>query len=350
MTRLRFLVLLLPVVLVACHFPGADEAGLPTPQVLVTAPVGTPIPLPSATPTPSITPTPTPHPLTIDYLRKREYPATELVIEQTLEVGPNYYRYIASYYSDGLKQYGMLTIPFGEKPATGWPVIIFNHGYIPPEVYQTTERYVAYVDGFARSGYIVFRPDYRGHANSEGEARGAYGRPDYVIDVLNALAALKAHPDADPNRIGMWGHSMGGYITLRAMVVDPSIKAGVIWAGVVAPYDEMTNINGRPRFGTRGLIEAYGEPRLTPDFWAAISANSYLTDLSGPLQLHHGTADESVPPEFSTNLAVEVRELGMTADLYIYEGDNHNISQNFTGALLRSIDFFDLYVKQEPES
>ena len=49
-------------------------------------------------------------------------------------------------------------------------VVIFNHGYIPPAQHRTTERYVAYVDAFARNGYIVFRSDYRGHGNSEGEA------------------------------------------------------------------------------------------------------------------------------------------------------------------------------------
>jgi dipeptidyl aminopeptidase/acylaminoacyl peptidase len=340
--RFAYAAIFVTILLAAC---APTSAPLPEPSIAISA--GTEKPQPTVTYTPSVTPTPTPHPLSIEYLRSREYPASELIIEQTLEVGPNYFRYIASYMSDGLKQYGLLTIPFGEKPATGWPVIIFNHGYIPPEVYQTTERYVAYVDGFARSGYIVFRPDYRGHANSEGEARGAYGRPDYVVDVLNALAALGAFPDADPDRMGMWGHSMGGYITLRAMVVDPSIKAGVIWAGVVASYADMTDVAGRPRFGTRGLLLSYGLPENNPEFWASISANSYLSDLSGPLQLHHGTADESVPTEFSTNLALQVRELGLVADLYIYDGDNHNISQNFTGALLRSIDFFDQYVKGE---
>lgn len=317
---------------------------LPEPAIRPATATQTAAPVPTLTPT--VTPTPTPDPLSIEYLRKRDFPASDLVIEQTLDPGLNYYRYIASYMSDGLKQYGLLTIPFGEKPETGWPVIIFNHGYIPPEVYQTTQRYVAYVDGFARSGYIVFRPDYRGHANSEGLARGAYNRPDYVIDVLNALAALKAYPEADPQRIGMWGHSMGGYITLRAMVVDPDIKAGVIWAGVVASYADMADVAGRPRFGTRPLMQSYGPPELDPDFWASISANTYLADLSGPLQLHHGSADESVPAEFSFNLALEVREAGHLAELYIYDGDDHNISLNFTGALLRSIDFFDLYVKQ----
>lgn len=172
-------------------------------------------------------------------LRQAEYPGSEISIEGELDPGSNYRRYYASYLSEGLKIYALLTIPNGETPPTGWPVIVFNHGYIQPEYYRATQRYVAYVDRLAQSGYIVFRPDYRGHDQSGGEARGAYSNPDYVIDVLNAVASLKRYPTADPERIGMWGHSMGGYITLRSMVVSPDIKAGVIWAGVVGTYPDL---------------------------------------------------------------------------------------------------------------
>ena len=99
---------------------------------------------------------------------------------------------------------------------------------------------------FARNGYIVFKPDYRGHDQSEGDASGGYGSPDYTIDVLNATASVKRYPDADPNRIGMWGHSMGGHITLRSMVTTKDIKAGVIWAGVVASYPDLMSRWRRP--------------------------------------------------------------------------------------------------------
>ncbi|MBX3005112.1 MAG: alpha/beta fold hydrolase [Anaerolineales bacterium] len=264
--RLIRLAILCCVLLAACTLPQAGAAGLPTPFIVRSSATATftASPSPSATLTPTATPLPL-HPLSIEYLRQRSYPATQLTIEEVLENGSNYARYIASYLSDGLKQYGLLTVPFGEVPATGWPVIIFNHGYIAPQEYRTTERYIAYVDRLASAGYIVFRPDYRGHDRSEGIARGAYGRPDYVIDVLNATAALKAYADADPNRIGMWGHSMGGYITLRAMVVDPDIKAGVIWAGVISAYADMIDIGGRPRFGTRSLLEPTARQRPTPN-------------------------------------------------------------------------------------
>ncbi|HAJ36388.1 MAG TPA: peptidase [Chloroflexi bacterium] len=295
--------------------------------------------------------------LTIDYLRQQNYPDQQLVIEETLAPGVNYNRYIASYRSEGLRINGLLTVPQGEAPATGWPVIIFNHGYIPPSVYRPTERYVAYVDGFARNGYIVFRPDYRGHAFSEGEARGAYGYPDYTIDVLNATAALKNHPAADANRIGMWGHSMGGYITLRAMVTDPDIKAGVIWAGVVANYPDLLTkwrrsnntpapaVTAQARRWRTLLQEQYGAPEDNPAFYASISANSYLADLSGPLQLHHGTADTSVPYEFSTTLRDQLLAAGQVGELYTYAGDDHNISQGFSEAMARSLAFFDQHVK-----
>jgi len=293
----------------------------------------------------------------IQVLRAGEYPGSDIEVVRELERGANYRRYYVYYLSDGLKIYSLLTIPIGEKPTGGWPAIVFNHGYIPPDVYVTTERYIAYVDQLARNGYVVFRIDYRGHDRSEGEARGAYGDPGYTVDVLNAVASIQKHPDVNPDKIGMWGHSMGGYLTLRAMVISNQVKVGVIWAGVVASYTDLL-YNWRrtgsftPSPSSRGVswrtgwIEQYGTPEQNPDFWAAISANSYLSDLSGPLELHHGTEDEDVPLNFSIRFAEEVRSVGAIADLYTYEGDNHNISNYFSTAMARTIAFFDKYLKE----
>lgn len=311
------------------------------------------------------------HPLSIEYMRKQEYPGSDVMIEQTLPDGSNYHRYIASYKSDGLKIYALLTIPNGNRPPTGWPVIIFNHGYIAPVQYRTTERYIAYTDAFSRNGYILFRPDYRGHGNSEGSASGGYGSNDYTIDVLNAVSSIKKLKDpnsseqvtpatgsiVDVERIGMWGHSMGGHITLRNMVVSKDIKAGVIWAGVVASYPDLLNNwrrrNTIPRPTIPGsrpgwrqtFIEQYGEPLSNTLFWNSISATSYLADISGPVQLHHGTADTSVPVEFSQKLHEELQAAGKTSEIYVYPGDDHNINANFDSAITRSVQFFDKYVK-----
>ena len=354
--------LLVPFVVTACGGTGSLALENPTSVVL---PSETPLPVPSATPIPTETPiplpttTPTPlHPLQIDALRAQQYPGSDIVIESVLDPGVNYNRYYVSYLSEGLKIYALMTVPTGEKPATGWPVVIFNHGFIPPDVYRTTERYVAYVDLIARSGYIVFRSDYRGHDRSEGEPGGAYSNPGYTVDVLNAVASMKRYPDADPNRIGMWGHSMGGYITLRSMVITDDIKAGVIWAGVVASYPDMlarwrrgpgasVTPTPNPRSWRLSLVNQFGSPEANPEFWNSISANSYLSDLSGPIQLHHGTADEDVPLEFSELLFYQMMEAGQYVELYKYEGDNHNISNYFGTAMQRTIEFFDRYLKYQ---
>lgn len=373
---LRFLILAMAAWLGACTLAGpiqrisAVETSAPVISMVPTSavqllPTDTPGPTQSATPSPTAiptqTPTPTLHPMSILAARLTPHPGSPITIEETLEDGPNYLRYYAYYLSEGYKIYGLLTVPFGEQPATGWPAIVFNHGYIVPEVYRTTERYVAYVDQLARSGYIVFRIDYRGHDRSEGEARGAYGDPGYLADVLNAVAALQSYPEADPQRIGMWGHSMGGYLTLRAMVVSKDIKAGVIWAGVVASYPDMlccwrrtdnfitpTPDPDRPRGWRTGWVELYGDPETNPDFWNSVSATSYLADISGPLQLHHGTNDHSVPIEFSQTLYNKLVEAGKTVEYYEYEGDDHNLAKYFSLAMSRTIKFFDQYLKGIP--
>jgi uncharacterized protein len=315
-------------------------------------PTGTLVPTATATPM---------HPLSIESMRMQSYPGSQLVFEEILEPGTNYDRFVVSYLSEGNKILAMLTIPRGERPPTGWPVIIFNHGYIPPDVYRTTERYVAYVDSIASHGYIVLKSDYRGHGFSEGAPSGAYGSPAYTTDVLNAVASIKMYPDADPNRIGMWGHSMGGQITLRSMVINKDIKAGVIWAGVVASYPDLfehwwsrrdngqptrtpdpTNPRGSWRFQ---LTEQYGTPEENPAFWASISPNTYIPEISGPVQLHHGTADADVPLKLSELLFGELQAAGIPSQFYTYDGDNHNISINFGTAMQRSIQFFDEQVK-----
>ena len=323
----------------AAPSPGAVLSKLPT----------------TVSPTPS--PTATLFPMSILAERQKLYPGSDIVIEDTLDPGANYARYYASYLSEGLKIYALLTVPNGEMPPGGWPAIVFNHGYIPPDVYRTTERYIAYVDSLARHGYVVFRIDYRGNDRSEGLPTGAYGDPGYTSDVLNAVASLERFPQVNPQRIGMWGHSMGGFLTLRAMVISHDIKAGVIWSGVVGSYADMLYHWRRPAPTTApatpnpgrgwrgGWINQYGSPEQNPDFWNGISANSYLADISGPLQLHAAPSDEEVPFEFSQTLYDELVQAGKEVEFYAYPDDNHNLSNQFSTAMARTLEFFDRYLK-----
>jgi dipeptidyl aminopeptidase/acylaminoacyl peptidase len=259
-----------------------------------------------------------------------------------------------------LKIYALLTVPQEVKPQNGWPVIVFNHGYIPPKEYSTTAKYVAYTDAFSRNGYIVFKSDYRGNGNSEGNPDGAYYSPAYAIDVLNAVSSIKKYKDANPDKIGMWGHSMGGNITLRSIVVDTKdIKAAVIWGGVVGSYNDLIN-NWQNRVSyhpapedlrlrnnhRQQFIDTYGTPQTNPTFWNSIDPTFFLSDITAPIQLHTGGNDQEVPVAFSMSLKDKLQALGKKVEYYNYPGGDHNIaSPNFELAMQRSIAYFDKYLK-----
>ena len=153
---------------------------------------------------------------------------------------------------------------------------------------------------------------------------------------------------------------MGGHITLRSMVVRSDIKAGVIWGGVVVSYPDLLAKWRRGSAGTtpspfpttsnrggwrRGLTTQFGTPEQNPDFWNSISSNTYLSDISGPIQLHHGEEDGSVPVEFSQILYNQLKKAEKTAEIFTYPGDDHDITNNFGIAMQRSVEFFDKHMK-----
>lgn len=298
------------------------------------------------------------HPMSIEALRQREFPGSEIIIEQELADGSNYKRFIASYKSDGLKIYGLLTIPNGEIPEDGWSAIIFNHGYIQPNQYVTTQKYVEYLNGFAKSGYVVYKPDYRGHGNSEGTADGNYFSPGYVIDVLNATSSVQNLPEVNPNKIGMWGHSMGGNITMKNLVITNDIKAAVIWAGVVGSYNDILNnwskaskwkqsTEHRHQGSSRqGFLEEFGSFDDNSEFWSSIDPYTFIDNISTPVQIHHGTGDTHVPLFFSENFREILEKNNKSVEYFSYEGEDHNLSGNaFSSAMKRSIEFFNQYLK-----
>ncbi len=305
------------------------------------------------------TPTPAFSPLDIAILRNRVYPGSKFHFLQTLTDGLNYHQYIVSYQSDGLDIHALLTVPSIQKPPSGFPAILFNHGYIPPSDYQTAPesgQYSSYIASLASQGYIVLKPDYRGNGLSQGEPAQIYISPGYVIDDLNALASLEKYAAVNPKRIGIWGHSMGGLITLYDLVLTKNVKSAVIWSGVVGSYPEIltwwshrVNITGNDlatEQTLRKIILQVGSPSAHTSYWNAIDPSNFLQDITVPIQLHVGLSDQVVPPDFSINFARRLLDRGKSVQLYEYPGNDHNISQSFETAMQRTIAFFDTTLKK----
>lgn len=147
-------------------------------------------------------------------------------------------------------------------------------------------------------------------------------------------------------------------------MLSPEIKASVIWAGVVGTYEELMT-RWRRTIPWRSadnqashhlssirenLQKTYGSPKDNPSFWQSIDPRYHLKDLAGPIQLHHGLADESVPWEFSESLKNDLEKEGKTVEFYTYEGADHNLaSPHFAKAMQRSVTFFDKYLKTSKE-
>jgi dipeptidyl aminopeptidase/acylaminoacyl peptidase len=304
--------------------------------------------------TAKLTPTPTPvlDPLQIEAIRARPYTPSTLTPTRDLGDQGGYHETVSSFVSDGLVEYALVSTPAGPKPAAGWPVIVLAHGYVNPALYRTDgPEYASMIAELARAGYLVVKLDYRGHGSSQGEAAGGHFSPVYAYDVLNLIATLKHYPDANPARIGLLGHSLGGHVALRTIVVSKDIKATVFMAGVVGsmhdimyawPHSPLYNDqpSGLVQGIRAGVLAKYGTPEANPTFWDSASAINYVSSVSGAVQINHAVGDSVVPKLFSDHLNTALTNAGKTPQYYVYPGNDHQLSQNRTLLMQRILAFY----------
>lgn len=299
--------------------------------------------------------TPTPFPfqeMTIPYLRSREYKNTLSELNQATETS-TYTGYLTSFDSDGFSVNGYLTIPKGEEPEGGWPAVVFVHGYIPPASYRTLENYSQHVDFLAKSGFVVFKIDLRGHGQSEGEPGGGYYSGDYIIDTLNAKSALQESSFVNPEKIGFWGHSMAGNVVSRAMASSPDTPAVAIWAGAVYTYEDFSEFSiednsyqpppadSPARAKRNEMFELYGQFDPNSEFWRQVPMTNYLKEIKGVISLNHARDDNVVSIEYSRNLAEILKENSVRFELNEYAGGGHNITGSyFNEAMQNTVEFF----------
>jgi dipeptidyl aminopeptidase/acylaminoacyl peptidase len=285
-------------------------------------------------------------------MRARTYPASTLTQVRSDGDQGGYVNTVVSFVSDGLVEDSLMSVPDAPKPAAGWPVIIINHGYIDPTTYRTDDgSYAQFIAAFARAGYMVLKPDYRGHGQSQGVAEGGYVSPVYTYDVLNLVSTLRADARVDPTRIGLFGHSMGGQEALRAMVVSPDLKAVVFMAGAVGSfYDIFYNWPHPPRPTDsaqavqvpleEAVITRYGTPLDDPAFWNGASAINFVNATNAAVQINQDAGDSMVPATFADHLAAALHAAGKTYEYTTYPGDDHQFISNRAAILANTVAFY----------
>lgn len=123
-------------------------------------------------------------------------------------------------YSEGVRVAGWLTAPSG---ARGLPGVVVCHGFACTMAMDLPEVAAR----LARAGYAALRIDYRHFGESDGEPRNLLLPERQSQDVRAAITFLQAQPEADPERIGLWGTSFGGAVVLHAAAHDERARAVV---------------------------------------------------------------------------------------------------------------------------
>jgi dipeptidyl aminopeptidase/acylaminoacyl peptidase len=297
------------------------------PTIIPTFPVtpthtATPIPTATDTPPPTLSPTPDPYfSWSIDHLRSRAYGGGQIEFLEVMTQNLYFTRYLMRYPSDGLNIYGFADIPNDEGPH---PVIIALHGYIDPAIYYTLDYTTHYADAIASAGYIVLHPNLRGYAPSDnGENLFRVGM---AIDVLNLIALVQSQSGGTdllrtgiPDRIGMWGHSMGGGIMTRVLTVTDDVQAAVLYGAMSG--DEQKNYEAIRQWSgqTRGLDEL----NVPVEALNRISPMYFFQNITAAVSIHHGTADATVPLDWSILTCDQLRSLGKPVECVYYQDMPH---------------------------
>lgn len=281
----------------------------------------------------------------IDSFRERQFAVGTITIEREVRQTSTFTSSVVSFVVDGLKQYALMNVPTGTMPVGGFPVVIVNHGYIDPAIYSTENSYINTSAYYAQNGFLVLKPDYRGHDMSDGQARHFFSRIEYALDVATLVASLPSIPQANVDKVFMYGHSMGGDVTLRNLEMGTKITAASLWAPAVAAFPESHFYFVRKnRVSELPQSQAQLDAIVQPEDYHLISLLDNLSYVSTPLLIHHGTLDDSVPLSWSETLYQHLKNAGKQVTFYRYEGDNHDIGSNFSTALDRDIAFFKSFL------
>ena len=317
----------------------ATPTALPTATVVI--PTSTPV-----TPTPLPTPTLKPYEqYTIDYLRRRTYGGGKIEVLEMLEDADLYTSYSIRYPSDGLNIYGFVNIPKGEGP---FPVIVSVHGYAPYGSYNVLDTLADLAIPLAENGFIVVRPGLRNHPPSDSGDNLL--RVGMSVDVLNLIALLKDRASlppelasANPERMGLWGNSLGGEISLRVLTVSPDIKAAVLYS----------SMSGNQEMNSRQLYRIIQDSQFQDDAQVPIELMDRISPMyfyhlvSAAVQLNHGLEDTTAPISWAVETCSFLESAGVFVQCVYYPDAGHVFNRsNYEKLFVNALEFYRLHLTQ----
>ena len=231
--------------------------------------------------------------------------------------------------------------PKNMQPGKKYPVIVRVYG--GPHAQRVTNSWQGadMTQYMLQQGYIVYQLDNRG-SNYRGTA---FEFPIYetlgqveVADQIAGVKYLHSLPYVDKARIGVFGHSYGGYMALMTMFkASDYFKAGVSGAPVT---DWML-------YDTHYTERYLNHPKVNASGYQKSSVFPYVSGLNGPLMVYHGMADDNVLFTNTTKLIKTLQDEGKLFELMTYPGSKHSMRGKKVKVHLNStiMDFFDRHFK-----
>ena len=226
---------------------------------------------------------------------------------------------------DGVELDAWMITPPDFDPAKQYPLLMYVYGEPAGQtVIQKwrTERNMWHML-LAQQGYVVASVDPRGTPAPNGRAwrKSIYGQIGIQASADEAKAVqalLRDRPYLDPERVGSWGWSGGGQMTLNAMFRYPEIyRTGIALAFV----------SDQRLYDTIYQERYMGLPQQNVDGYVQGSPITHAAGLQGNLLLIHGTADDNVHYQSTEQLVDKLIELNKTFSLMVYPDRSHSISE-----------------------
>lgn len=310
-----------------------------------------------------------------------EYPyqTNKLIVSEVVDQTENYSEYVFTFTTMDKSMSGLMTLPNNFNKNKKPKVVIMLRGWAPAETYFSGLGTSPAARVLANNGYITLAPDFFGYGQSDPEPSDTWEarfiKPISVIELIYSIEKFGIPlPDTKnvddeqivtfdtlpPSQLYFWAHSNGGQIALSVLEILSRPIPITLWAPVTAPFpysilfygDELED-EGKEQRGWLAMFERNHDA-------SQYSVTQHLDRLTGPVQLHHGTADEAAlktwSDEFNDKIIAEnERRTEISTDeedveevqvielkYYVYPGADHNLRpvENWNLAIERDLKFF----------
>ncbi len=214
---------------------------------------------------------------------------------------------------------GLVYFPAHFNPKDKYPLILSVYGGPGSKGVSNTWRMTDGNQALAQLGFLVAVCDYRGVSGRGKAFQNLHYMKLGQVEIEDHVAFVKAlgrRPYVDTGRVGVTGHSYGGYFTCLALLKEP----GVFHVGVAgAPVTDWRN------YDTIYTERYMRRPRDNPDGYEKGSCLTYAKNLKGKLFIHHGAVDDNVHPGNTVQLVQALLSENKIFDLMVYPESQHGI-------------------------